>query len=402
MSHRTEPPQRIAQLVLVTPDGGVVGSLPGVPVELPWWQEVESVVRAIRERHGIDVIVLRLLQASRKRPHGGDVVYLAEVAEPVAANHWAGRLEPHALRQTYAEPGGPAADLDWAISVIRRRGIRPSGAPVQIRSWNLSSIWRIPVHGETLWLKVVPPFFAHEPRLLTALAGEPVPRLLGHDGGRMLLAEIRGDDLYEATLPRLLEMVTLLVGIQASWAGRVEELQALGLPDWRGPALAAGIADVVGRRRAELSLHDAAVLDRFVNDLPRRFAGIEACGLPDTLVHGDFHPGNFRGTADRLTLLDWGDSGIGHPMLDQSAFLGRVPPAHRDVVQAHWVRRWQVASPGSDPARASQLLAPLAAARQAVVYQRFLDNIEPSEHVYHRHDPADWLHRMLALLLAEG
>jgi Ser/Thr protein kinase RdoA (MazF antagonist) len=401
MSEIIEPPQRIARLVLVTPDGGVVGSLAGVPVELPWWQEVESVVNATRARHGIDVTVLRLLQTSRDRPHGGEVVYLAEISAPVPADPWAGRLAPHALRQPYAEPGGPAADLDWAISLLRRQDIRPNGMPVQVRSWNLSSIWRIPTPGQTLWLKVVPPFFAHEGRMLAALKGQPVPRLLGHDGGRILLAEVCGEDLYEATPAQLLEMVTLLVGIQASWAGRVEALGALGLPNWRGPALTAATADVVERQRGGLSIDDTAILGRFVDDLPRRFAEIEACGLPDTLVHGDFHPGNFRGTSDRLTLLDWGDSAIGHPMLDQPAFLDRIPPEHRDMVQTHWVRRWQAASPGSDPERASQLLAPLAAARQAVVYQRFLDNIEPSEHVYHRHDPADWLHRTAALLMAE-
>jgi hypothetical protein len=41
---------------------------------------------------------------------------------------------------------------------------------------------------------------------------------------------------------------------------------------------------------------------------------------------------------------------------------------------------------------------PLAAARQAVIYRAFLDGIEPSEHVYHRADPADWLHRTAVLL----
>ena len=37
------------------------------------------------------------------------------------------------------------------------------------------------------------------------------------------------------------------------------------------------------------------------------------------------------------------------------------------------------------------LLAPLAAARQAVIYQCFLDRIEPSERPYHQGDPVLWL-----------
>jgi aminoglycoside phosphotransferase (APT) family kinase protein len=115
-------------------------------------------------------------------------------------------------------------------------------------------------------------------------------------------------------------------------------------------------------------------------------------------VHGDFHPGNVRGTAERLTLLDWGDSGVGHPMLDQSAFLDRIDCAHVATVRHRWNDEWRAARPGSNPARAAELLAPVAAARQAVIYQRFLDNIEPSEQVYHRGDPADWLRRTAALL----
>ena len=396
-----DQPQRIAKLVLVTADGAVVGSLPGVPVALPWWQDAESVVQAAREHHGIDVTVLRLLAADRDKPHGGGVTYLAEVREPVPADPWNGRLEPHPLRLPYAEPGGPAADLDWARSVLAELGIAAAGQPVQVRSWNLSSVWRIPVSGQTAWLKVVPPFFAHEGRALAALAGHAVPRLLGHDGGRVLLAEIAGEDMYEAALPQLLEMVTLLVAIQAAWIGRVEALRAIGLPDWRGPALGGAIADVVERTRGELSADDAAALDRFVGDLPHRFVDIAACGIPDTLVHGDFHPGNVRGSAARLTLLDWGDCGVGHPMLDQPAFISRVAAEYGAAIRAHWNRQWLTALPGCDPERASMLLAPVAAARQAVVYRHFLDNIEPAEHVYHRNDPADWLRRTAALLQQE-
>ena len=392
------PAPRTAGLVLVTPDGAVVGSLPAVPVATPWWQEVEPVVHAVRERHGIDVTILRLLDTEFDRPHGGRVTYLAEVARPVPADAWRGTLEDHPLRHAFARPGGPAADLAWAEAVLAECGLRPSGPPVQVRSWNLSSLWRLPVVGQTVWLKVVPPFFAHEGNVLARLAGERVPTLLGHDRGRMLLAEIAGDDLYDAELPQLLQMVELLVGLQRSWSGRTADLLALGLPDWRAPALGASIASVIERTADELSAADRAILMEFLRGLPARFAGVAACGLPDTLVHGDFHPGNFRGDSRALTLLDWGDSGVGHPLLDQPAFLGRIPGDAVAAVREHWVQQWRAAVPGCDPARAAVLLAPIAAARQAAIYRGFLDRIEPAEHPYHRHDPAEWLQRAVAII----
>ncbi len=392
------PVPRTAGLVLVTPDGALVGSLPAVPISTPWWQDVEPVVAAVRDHYGIDVTILRLLEAEFDRPPGGRVTYLAEVARVAPAEPWGGTLEDHPHRHPFARPGGPAADLAWVESVLVERGLRRTGPPVQVRSWNLSSLWRIPVAGQTVWLKVVPPFFAHEGGLLARLAGERVPTLLGQDGGRMLLAEIAGDDLYAAAPPQLLEMVTLLVGLQRSWTGRVDELLALGLPDWRAPALGASIEKVIERTADELSADDRATLLEFSRGLPSRFAELAACGLADTLVHGDFHPGNFRGDLRALTLLDWGDSGVGHPLLDQPAFLGRVPGDAVAAVREHWLRQWREVVPGSDPARAALLLAPIAAARQAVIYRGFLDRIEPAEHPYHRADPAEWLQRTAALV----
>jgi Ser/Thr protein kinase RdoA (MazF antagonist) len=392
-----EPAPRTAELVLVSPSGALIGRLPPLPVATPWWQEVEPVVHAVRARHGIEVAVLRLLEAERDRPPGGRVTYLAETADAIHAMAWQGRLEAQPLRQAYARPGGPAADLAWAETVLAGLALRRTAPAIQVRTWNLSSLWRLPVEGQTLWLKVVPPFFAHEGSLLARLAGERVPRLLGHEGGRLLLAEIPGADLYEAQPPQLLEMVTLLVALQRSWMGRAAELLALGAPDWRGPALLPAIADVIARTADELSPAERVVLERFLQGLPNRFSDLSACGLGDSLVHGDFHPGNFRGQGRVLTLLDWGDSGLGHPLLDQAAFLDRVPADAREAVRAHWLDLWREAIPGSDPARAAALLAPIAAARQAVVYRGFLDRIEPAEHPYHRHDPADWLRRAAGL-----
>ena len=115
-------------------------------------------------------------------------------------------------------------------------------------------------------------------------------------------------------------------------------------------------------------------------------------------MHGDFHPGNVRGTPFRLTLLDWGDTGVGQPLLDLPAFLAAIPtrrPSSR--VREHWLAAWRSAVPGSAPEEAARLLAPVAAARQAVIYQRFVDGIEPVERRHHDADAIEWLGRAAAL-----
>jgi hypothetical protein len=95
-------------------------------------------------------------------------------------------------------------------------------------------------------------------------------------------------------------------------------------------------------------------------------------------------------------LLDWGDCGVGNPLLDEAALLERAAPEDVPRVRAHWARLWRAVAPGSDPDRAAELLAPVAALRQAVIYRVFLDGIEPSERVFHAGDPLLWLRRAIA------
>jgi Ser/Thr protein kinase RdoA (MazF antagonist) len=403
--NRPDPPPRIATLVLVDGSGAVLGELPPIELATPWWNDIAPLVRAVRQRDGLHVTVLRLLSAARESAPGGAVTYLAEVAAvpvpmPVAGlQPWAGTLADDPLRLPYARVGGPQADLAWARSALQAHGLRPAGEAEQIRSWNLSSLWRLPTDdGHEAWLKAVPPFLAHEGAVLAMLAGGPVPRLLGRDGARVLLAPVAGFDLYEADLATCRSMIDLLVGLQARWAGEGDALAARGLPDWRAAALTARLAALWERRAAELGAAERQCLQAFFAGLPQRWAAIADSGLQEGLVHGDFHRGNFRGRPDALTLLDWGDSGIGHPLLDQAAFLDRVPAAFVGPLRQHWRRAWQRLQPQADVERAAALLAPVAAARQALIYQHFLDHIEASEHPYHRGDVVHWLQRTAALL----
>ncbi len=143
-----------------------------------------------------------------------------------------------------------------------------------------------------------------------------VPAVLGAAPHRVLLADVPGQDQYDARGEVLHIMARMLIDLQASWIDRVPELEALDLLDKRATASVPRIHSVVDRNRHELDENDRRGLDSLVEGLPQRFADLEACGIPGTLVHGDFHPGNIRGMPGHYRILDWGDCGIGHPMLD--------------------------------------------------------------------------------------
>jgi hypothetical protein len=394
---RTALRPRSVTLVLCRSDGGVVGALPPFEVELPWWQEVADVVDEARAVHGAEVVILRLLEAEPS-PFcaGGAVTYLAEVmGDPGrAVQPWPGALDPgEDLRATWARVGGPGADLAWADTALIDRGRARTGPARQIRTWNLSSLWRLPTTGGPCWLKVVPPFFAHEGAVLAHLDAERVPPLVAADGPRILVDEVPGPDRYGASGPVLAEMVDLLVALQGRWVGRVDELVGLGAPDWRSGPLTALLAALVERRGPTLDPSIAEGLEELVTGLPERFDAVGSCGLPDTIVHGDFHRGNLRGPEGSLVLLDWGDCGAGQPMLDQAAFLEGLDPEDEHAVKQAWSAAWRRLVPGCDPDRAAALLAPVSALRQALIYDTFLAGIEPTERIYHQDDPARWLTR---------
>jgi Ser/Thr protein kinase RdoA (MazF antagonist) len=242
-------------------------------------------------------------------------------------------------------------------------------------------------------LKAVPPFFAHEGAAIHALAAPTLPPLIAFDDlGRTLLEDVPGVDQYQAiTTERHAVMIDALVALQAGAVDRIAELLAAGAPDWRAGPFALAAADVVDRGGAGLETNERRILDGLVAGLDDRFAALASCGIPDTFVHGDFHTGNVRWTDAGPVIFDWGDCGIGNPLLDLPPFDRNLDAEDRPAARARWTQQWTARVPGSDAARAVTLIEPLAALRMAIVYQAFLDGIEQTERIYHEADVPEQL-----------
>ncbi len=371
-------------------DGTLRGAVGPVEVRLPWWQETLPVADVLPGSQ-----VLRLLNAEHDETGdmGGRVTYLVAhdgpIPAPLALGPWLEPLDDHPNRMPWARIGGPSADLDWASTVVTLDSDR---APRQHRTWNLSAIWSVPVEADErsrghdeVWLKCVPPFFAHEAAILELMADRSVPRLIAADGHRLLLEPMPGSDGYGPNAAEEPAMVDSLVDLQVASNNRIDELIAAGVPDLRTGALIGELTALVQRVAA-----DDPLLCGFVETLPDRMARLDGLGLGDVLGHGDPHAGNCRRGTDPVLWFDWGDGFIGHPLLDVAA-------DHRLSAGAvdHWLGRW--AERASIDAGALfdlwRLAEPVSRLRMAWVYQRFCDNIEQAELVYHRNDVAEALDR---------
>ena len=233
---------------------------------------------------------------------------------------------------------------------------------------------------------MTPSFATDEASVIAAFARvDPtlVPPVIGAAPRRMLLDDLPGQDCWDAPAEIITSAVQRMVAAQAALATDPAAFPA-GLPDRRGLADQI-LALLDGPVSGDLSTDEVAGARALLS----RFRLLDECGLPDTSVHGDFHPGNWRSDGGPPVILDWADAHIGNPTLDGLRARDFLPESKRPIAVQAWIRAWTACRPGCDPARALSVAEPLAHLAYAVRYQEFLDGIEPSERIYHQGGPAD-------------
>jgi phosphotransferase family enzyme len=359
-------------MALVTVDGEYVGAHGPFTVESRWWSEVEKVTEYLDAVLGVRTSVLRLVEGVGEFTRGGTTTYQVEaygtpnpaalVAEPVHT------FPDTPLRLPWAKPGGPAELLAWAGSHVA--GV---GEVRQVKTWNLSCVFRVEADVGRVWVKALPPFFAAEPTAFRLVAEQDpslVPTMIASAPLRVLMADAPGESCWEPTAEQIRSVVSRLVAVQAALAGE------------RHP-----------------SVPEVPISSPEVVGSAERAAALLATGLPMTLLHGDFHPGNWQSDGVTHQVIDWADAHWGHPALDAARLWTFLSVELRPVLAEVWAEAWLGHVPSSDPVAALELAIPLVHVFNAIRYREFLANIEESEQVYHFGDPEYEIRKAQAALV---
>ena len=349
------------------------GSRPGAvgpfDVDVPWWADVGPVVARLRELLGVPAYVLRLLSVE-----GGEGARDGHVTYHVATELTPDPEPPHALRAPWAHAAGLRELLDWAVASVGR----PVTGPLeQHRTWNLAGLFRLPTAEGPVWLKATPRFATDEAAVIAAFARvDPglVPTVVAAGDHRILLEHLPGEDCWEAPAE------VIAGGVRRFVAAQAHVVAPAGLADRRPATVMDRAAELLDRLGDELTAEERSGATALLS--------APDFGLPVTLVHGDFHAGNWRSAGGDPVILDFADAHLGSPVLDGLRLCDFLPPQRRVAARRAWVSAWRAECPDSDPARALAVAEPYAHLSYAVRYQEFLDGIEPSERIYHEGDPA--------------
>jgi hypothetical protein len=360
-----------------------------------WSDEPAPVAAAARAAYGLDVTVLFTVRDEVDEAAATvAVAVVCEVAAPPPG--WVDaddRLDPDAalirtaLDRLAAGPGAaPWTAPGWHAEAggwLRAAVGLPPGPVEQVRTWSLSAVLRTATPTGYVYLKVsaARPLFADEPRVTAALAARfpgRVPAPLAVDPGRRRLATADfGEPLgWETPKENRLGLVRDFARLQIDSVGAVEDLLAAGGVDRRDGRHDAWLTGPDTRRHLPADEYDR--LQAWLPALPGRRAELASYGLPDTLLHGDMHPGNAARTESGHLFFDWTDAAAGHPFLDMFLLLREEDPEFAPVLCAAYLGEWE-AFAGRDLAGAWAAARPLVAAHHAISYVSLTANHEPRD-----------------------
>ncbi|HET7703179.1 MAG TPA: aminoglycoside phosphotransferase family protein [Candidatus Limnocylindrales bacterium] len=301
--------------------------------------------------------------------------------------------EPPALRPRWARRGWHVRASRWMTDALAAAGRPLLGEPEPFYLRGISALLRGTTAEGDVFLKAVFPPFHAEPvasRLLAERFPSRVARVVAiePDEGWLIVDDVAaswvGDLPSEGRRAGLVVGAHAVVAIQASLAGDLDPFVAAGCPVRPIGDLAAALDAALGpggvvRSEVRVPVHRR---ERAVAATREAVARVATLGLPSTIVHGDFHPGNVGLVDERAVIIDWSDAAVSNPAVDLVTWLAwsRKEPEERKIAIDAWSAAW--AATGSVEAAAVRAardaILVVGAAYQVVSYDGILRALEPA------------------------
>jgi len=305
-----------------------------------------------------------------------------------------GNTPPPELRPRWMRRGWFDRASTWMRTASSDAGRPLTGDPRPFFLRGISALLRAPTDGPDLFLKAVFPPFHAEPvltRLLAERFPETVPTVVAvePDEGWLIVEDIGSawvGDVPEADRPAALARgARALVGLQRAMApddGARRTLLDAGAPHRPLADLVASVAAAIGPDG--FGVGDGGIQPerarRVVEAVGAAVARVEAVGLPESVVHGDFHSGNAAIVDDRIVIIDWSDAAISNPAIDLVTWIAwsRDRQAEIDAATDAWLDAWSGAVDGEALRAVVDEVLIVGAAYQIVSYDGIRRNLEPA------------------------
>jgi len=231
----------------------------------------------------------------------------------------------------------------------------------QVNGSETFSLIRFSTTQQPVWFKAVGEPNLHEYGISMALArllSEYVPSILATkpewhgwlmaDGGGRTLDEVENPSAWQTA-------TTTLADLQIDSIGKRDELLEAGSRDLRTGALLELVdpfLEVIADLMQQQTKVPPAIMSRkelfdLGATIKNALCCLEAVGIPDTLGHSDFNPGNILVGSERCVFIDWAEAHVSHPFLTFEYLISHLrkdyPALSRfeDTIRSSYVQRWQ-------------------------------------------------------------
>lgn len=229
----------------------------------------------------------------------------------------------------FARPGWMRELFTWANEQIAPLGLRLTGKFHQLNASPTFALIRLEVEGGAVWFKATGEPNAHELAATAALARlfpRYLPPILGihPKWNGWLSSEAIGVPLDETADVRRWERAAAdLAEFQIQSIDKTAELLEAKLKDLRFAVLMERIEPFLVRMGEFMAAQEKTAPAPLVSSelailakaLKESCALLESAGLPNTVGHADFNPGNIIVSDDRCGFLDWAEGCVANPLL---------------------------------------------------------------------------------------